>query len=126
EGSNSLLPETKNQLMGESLFVRAFLHFYLTNQFGDIPYIKTTNYEINSEVSRMPISEVYNLILEDLNLSKSLIGISYSSELRTRPNQLVVTAFLARVHLHMWNCEEAKTESIILISNSLYITIESD
>ena len=126
ESSNSLLPETKNQLMGEALFVRAFLHFYLTNQFGDIPYIKTTNYEINSEVSRMPISEVYNLILEDLNLSKSLIGISYSSELRTRPNKLVVSAFLARVHLYMGNWEQAKTESSILISNSSNITIESD
>src|SRR5690606_35338928 len=79
ESSNTLDGALKKQLRGEALFVRAFAHFYLVNVYGDIPYIITTDYKINSEVVRMQTEEVYNLILQDLLEAKSLLGNDYVS-----------------------------------------------
>ncbi|MCK7557717.1 RagB/SusD family nutrient uptake outer membrane protein [Chitinophaga sedimenti] len=42
----------KKQLIGESLFVRAYWHLNLTNLFGDIPIITTTDYLINNVKKR--------------------------------------------------------------------------
>src|SRR5690606_36595565 len=44
EASSSLPPEVKSRLRGEALFVRGLCHFSLVNYFGDVPYIKTTDY----------------------------------------------------------------------------------
>lgn len=48
--STAITEADKNQLRGEALFIRALLHFYLLNLFGDIPYITTTDYTQNSKV----------------------------------------------------------------------------
>ncbi|WP_313567179.1 RagB/SusD family nutrient uptake outer membrane protein, partial [Empedobacter sp.] len=53
QNSKGLSTSDKNGFIGEALFVRALLHFYLVNTYGDIPYIKTTNYELNKSVSRL-------------------------------------------------------------------------
>src|SRR5690606_36595789 len=63
ESTSSLPEDLKKQLRGEALFVRAFCHFHLVNSFGDVPYIKTTDYSVNPSVSRMSSQTVFNNIL---------------------------------------------------------------
>jgi hypothetical protein len=46
-GSTQISPMVKQELTGESKFIRAFCNFYLTNLFGDIPLILTTDYKTN-------------------------------------------------------------------------------
>src|SRR5690606_17373452 len=87
EKSSYLTEEQKNQIIGEALFVRAMIHFYVMNLFGDIPYIKTSDYTQNIDVSRMPENEVYIEISTDLIQAKGLLTESYSSSERIRPNK---------------------------------------
>ncbi len=124
--SNQIAEEDKNQLIGEALFVRAMMHFYLTNLFGDIPYISTTDFEKNNNASKLPVDQVYSNIIADLLVAKDLISDIYISNERTRPNKGCVSALLSRVYLYTEQWESAEQESSILISNTEVYIWETD
>lgn len=111
----------KAQLKGEALFIRGLLHFYLLQLFGDIPYVKSTDYKANSIVSRMPLDQVYLQIIEDLTTAQGLLPASYPTSERVRPNSFAVKAILARVSLYMGAWENARQMATAVIDNtSLY------
>ncbi len=124
EGSQSLTNEVKEKLKGEALFIRGMIHFYLVNIFGDIPYIKTTDYLINSEAERMPSEIVYENIIEDLENSKNLLAPSYPTGKRIRANKWVGAALLAKVYLYNRQWEKAEHESNLLLNNSEFVLEE--
>lgn len=126
ETANQLSTEFKQQLRGESLFIRALVHFYLTNLFGDIPYPKTTDYQINTEIEKIPTVSVYDAILEDLIEAKDLLGNNYVTDERTRANKGAVSALLARVYLYLEQWQKAETESSEVIGNASLYTLETD
>lgn len=124
--SKSISQEEKEQLIGEALFIRAFVHFYLVNLFGEIPYIKTTDFEKNREASKMNVAEVYESIILDLLEAKDLLTNDYVSGERTRPNRATVSALLARVYLYKGDWENAETESSSIIENTALYVWETD
>lgn len=107
EHSETLTPAIKEQLIGESLFLRAFCHFYLVNFFGDIPLLLSTNYEGNAELTRIQEAVVYEQIIRDLKEAEirlsndylALNSLGFTSE-RIRPNKSSARAFMARVFLY--------------------------
>ena len=125
EASTSLSEELKQQLRGEALFVRGICHFHLVNSFGDIPYIKTTDYSVNTSVKRMAAAQVYDNILADLLEAKSLLGDEYMESERVRPNSLVVSALLGRVYLYHGDWANAELESSRVLNSSLF-TLDTD
>jgi hypothetical protein len=121
EGVNSSTALTeldKNQLIGEALFIRSLLHFYLLNLYGDVPYATTTKYELNKVTRRMPTSELYSHIIDDLELAVSLLPEAYISSDRVRPNKSVAMALLARVYLYDDQLAEAANAASYLIGNT--------
>lgn len=116
---------SKDQLIGEALFIRAFCHFYLVNFFGDVPYIISTEYLENSKASRLPIAEVYNFLIDDLQDAASLLTESYVSDGRVRPNRYVVEALLARAYLYNEDWINAENAANTLIEASQY-QLEAD
>ncbi|SHJ18309.1 RagB/SusD family nutrient uptake outer membrane protein [Flavobacterium terrae] len=120
--STGLSVAEKNQLLGEAYFTRALVHFYLLNLFGDIPYITTTDYRVNSIVSRMSSTQVYANIKTDLLLSSSMLSDDYITPERVRPNKATVKALLARVYLYTGDWNAAVNEASDIISNTgLYV-----
>lgn len=115
--STALSLEDQNQFLGEALFIRAYLHFNLVNLYGSIPFIDTTNYIVNTTVSRIPVNEVYNLIIDDLLEASSLLGtdVSESPEQKIRIYGAVAQAMLARVYLYMeqWSDAESRASEVI-------------
>lgn len=118
--SSKIMGDARDRLLGEALFIRAFLHFYLTNLYGEIPYITTTDYQINSSVSRMSEEVVYNNIINDLNESQKLLPETYPEGERFRANKAVAQAFLARVLLYREQWALAEVEATKVIDNSDY------
>lgn len=118
ENSKELTIENKKQLQGEAYFIRAFLHFYLVNLFGDIPYIVQTDYTVNNKVSRMPVKKVYENIISDLQKSVDYLPEAYSSAQRVRPNKLTARALLSRVYLYNGSFPQAANEASALINNT--------
>lgn len=124
--STKLSQADKDQLMGEALFVRAVVHFYLVNVFGDVPYITTTNYEQNQDVQRMTTAAVYARIIFDLETAQQLLPSDYFGGQRIRPNKLVTTALLARVYLYNGNNAEAANAASAVINETGTYSLEPD
>jgi hypothetical protein len=115
----------KSRLIGEALYLRAFLHFHLTNLFGEIPYITTTDYRVNSTIGKISESQIYNLLSQDLLLSEQLLPESYLSIDRNRPNKSVATALRARAGLYSGDWQQAHdASSLIINSTSIYNLVE--
>lgn len=121
-GSVSLSSSEKQQLMGEALFVRSFIYFYLVNSFGPIPFVTETDYKKNSSLYKTPETTVYNLIKEDLEKAVDLLPVYYIGNDRVRPNKAAAQALLARICLYMGLWEQASNyASAVLNQKDLYI-----
>ncbi|MDP3680034.1 MAG: RagB/SusD family nutrient uptake outer membrane protein [Flavobacterium sp.] len=120
-GSIKLLQTDKEQLTGEAKFARAFVHFYILQLWGDVPYVTGTDYTFNSTLKRLPTAEVYAKIIEDLESAIILLPEEYTNPTRVRPNSYVAQALLARVYLYagMWS-EAANSASAVLNKTDTY------
>jgi len=116
--STQLLEADKKQLKGEALFARALLHLYLVNLYGDVPYVNTTDYLVNRNVSRMATDEVYSRIIADLEQASTLLADSYPSAERVRPNRYAAMALLARVYLYHGDWAEASNAASAVLNES--------
>jgi hypothetical protein len=114
----------KNQWLGEALFMRAFLHFYLVNLYGDVAIAISSDYKANNTSSRSPQSDVYKQIITDLKEAQSLLPNDYHdgdgsvTTDKGRPNKLAATALLARAYLYTGDWANAEAQATALINNS--------
>ncbi|HEX9981251.1 MAG TPA: RagB/SusD family nutrient uptake outer membrane protein [Flavobacterium sp.] len=115
EGSAGIAQADKDRLTGEALFLRAFIHFYLSGLYGSIPYVTTTDYRVNSTVLRIPVEEIYPLLAADLSSAQILLESAPQSADNVRVNVDAAKAMLARVYLYSqnWTAAEAATTDVI-------------
>jgi starch-binding outer membrane protein, SusD/RagB family len=118
--SNQLSPSTKNELIGECKFIRAFCYFYLVNLWGDIPMPLTGDWNQTYLLPRVSKSEVYDQVLKDLKDAQELLPDDYSAfnNERIRPNKFAAAALLARVYLYQQGWSQAEAQSTTVINNS--------
>lgn len=118
EGSDGLSEEETARFMGQALFVRAYVHSLLASLFGDVPYIRTTDYLRNNSVSRLPVGEVYAHIIDDLKKAMELLeGTGEISTDRVLPDAYVIKALLARMYLYTGNWDLAESMATELIDS---------
>ncbi|MGB2525724.1 RagB/SusD family nutrient uptake outer membrane protein [Flagellimonas sp. SN16] len=118
--SGSLSDVEKERFLGEAYFIRAFLHFYLVNIFGEVPYIMTTEYDENRDIDKLKIAEVYRHIEDDLLMAKGMLASSPTDLERFRPNHWTASAMLARVYLYREEWQMAIDEASNILSDSEY------
>ena len=113
------------QLTGESKFIRAYWHFYLTNCYGDIPLITSTDYKINSVIARSPRNLVYEQIVKDLEDARNLLNSNFvdasdtaSTSERVRPTKWAAAALLSRVFLYTGKYDSAEILASSIIAHS--------
>jgi len=122
--STAVTASLKQQLTGEAEFIRAYCHFYLTNMYGDVPWVTSTSYQANAVISRMPQAQVYANIISDLTDAKNLLSANFLSPLgaevadRVRPNLGAANALLARVYLYTQNWDSAVIAATSVINNT--------
>jgi len=126
--ANLLTEKVKTQLLGEAKFLRAMCYFYLTNLYGDVPLVVSSDYTANKILARAPQEQVWNQIISDLKDSQILLNSDYldatllkSTPERVRPNKWAATALLARAYLYVkdWTNAEKQASNIINFT-SLY------
>ena len=121
--NNQVSIELRNHLRGEALFMRALLHFYLVNFFGAIPYVESTDIEVNNRLIREEPAQVYQKIIRDLVEAEQLMFEDYqvADGERVRANRYAATALLARVYLYTesWS-NAAATASNVIDATDLY------
>lgn len=126
ENSPNISESTKNQLIGETIFVRSLVYFYLINLFGDIPYTTSTDYKINMDLERINEDLVYSYITEDLMEARLNLSTEYVTGERVRANRFVVSALLARVFLYTENWQLADFYASEVINSSDLYNMETD
>ena len=131
EGVNASIQmseNTKRELIGEAEFIRAFCNFYLTNLFGDIPLILSTQYSINALMSRDKKGNVFQQMVSDLKDAETKLAVdySYSNGEKVRPNAWAASALLARVYLFMEDWQNAEAESTNVINQNSLFSLCSD
>ena len=106
--------DTKNLVLGEAYYFRAFLHLGLVTHFGDVPLmLKNTSVD----VPRDQASKVWSAIETDLDAAIALLG---SSESRYYVSQDAATALKARVMLYRGKNEKALLLAESLIEKGIY------
>lgn len=123
--SNTLTPSVKQQLTGETKFLRAFYYFYLVNLYGDVPLVLTSNYQVTSTEPRTSKAYIYRQIIVDLKDAQNLLSESFldatllaSSSERIRPTKWAATAFLSRAYLYAGEGANAEIEASKIIDNN--------
>jgi hypothetical protein len=124
--STGMTSAMKQQLTGESEFIRAFCNFYLVNIYGDVPLVSTTNYKVNEVSDRTPEAMVYQQIVADLTNAQGLLSDNFltsegtTTAERVRPNKGAVTALLARVYLYEQKWDSAEAAATEVINNATF------
>ena len=119
-----------NQYKGEAYAIRALSYWYLARYFAK-PYTDDPNalgvpivltYDPQLKPSRNTVTEVYNLIINDLNQAYSLMTLFTNS---TQFSKYAAKALQAKVYLSMGDKTNAKTAALDVINNSGFTVVPS-
>ncbi|WP_432714934.1 RagB/SusD family nutrient uptake outer membrane protein [Pedobacter sp.] len=92
----------RDHIKGQAQFLRAYYHFILVSNWGDVPLIlKATSSANHTDVARTPAKEVYAAILKDMEEAEGLVQSASEAGFGGRVNKSAVRGMLARVCLYM-------------------------
>lgn len=122
QNSSYVSDPVRSEFASEARFVRAFLNFNLTNLYGDIPYLTSTSWRENNLLSRLPVAQVYQNIVNDLKDAQNHLAEDFSLGKGERivPNRWTATALLARVYLYLEDWDNAETQATQIINSPLF------
>ena len=118
--STTLNAAKSRQWIAEAKFIRAFCYFYMTNIWGDVPLVLTTNVDQSALAPRTSQAEVYNQIILDLRAAAADLPADYSGyrDQRIRATKWAAEALLARVNLYLGNWSDASNYASSVISQT--------
>jgi len=113
---------TKNNILGEAHFIRAFNYFNLLNNWKNIPLITIPFTEIDDPqaIVQANPSEVWALIEADLQAAQSLLPVSWPADQTGRATSGAAQAYLGKAYLYQEKFAEAKVELQKVISSGNY------
>ena len=118
--------DLRKDLRGQVLFIRAFTYFYLSNLYGDVPLLLTSEYEVNAIAPRNPVEEVWLQIEKDLDEAITLLSntIVYTDDQRYNVNKSTAEALRARIYLYQEDWVKAEIFSSKVIDSSILYGLE--
>lgn len=121
KNSKTLSSAVKDRIKGESLFVRSLLYMQLYQIFDEIPYTDTTDYVVNSTLSRMPKDELLTRVETDLSEAVNLLPMAYKNTERIYPNKYAGYMALAKMKMLLKKWNEADVLCSTIMQNSAYV-----
>ena len=111
----------KKQVLGEAYFLRAFYHWTLAKNFGDVP-IKTepSTSEAKAYVGKSPKADVYKQIYSDLDQALASGLPSYPAVEKGRPSLEAVNALYAKAALYNEDWAKALEKADAVIKSGKY------
>lgn len=96
------MPEgSKNQIIGEALFLRSYYYFLLTQVFGDVPlYLKVTPPD-QLKIKKSSKADIYKQILSDCDKAANLLPLSNNASNTGRATKGAALALAAKVSLYV-------------------------
>jgi hypothetical protein len=100
--SNSFTQADENKWIGETYFLRAYLHFLVFRLYGAIPIMNfavPSNYDYN-KIKRAPVDSVAAFMIQDCDSAAALLPVTRSTNNLGRVNKLAALALKARILLY--------------------------
>lgn len=104
----------QDRVTGESLFLRAFCYYYLTQLFGDVPLVLSTDASNNALLPRTPVLIVLQYLLFDLEKAVRLLDNKHGNRFA---GKLACETLLARINLQLGDWESAEQYSSAVIES---------
>jgi len=119
DSASSLPAGYKARTIGEAKFIRALCYFYLTNEFGAVPLVLSTDVRTTTNQPRDSVSVVYAQIIRDLTDAQSVLpaDLTLYAGNRTRATSWAASALLARAYLYQKNWSKAEAAATAVINN---------
>jgi hypothetical protein len=101
--NNTAIPEEKRKVVrGQALFLRAYLHFILVQNFGGVPLkLASSKSAIAVHIPKNTIKEVYDQVVKDMTEAETMVGEITSYGFGGRVSKSAVRGILMRVNLYM-------------------------
>lgn len=118
--SKSLPQVARDRITGEALYVRSLLLFHLFQIYGEIPYPDSTDYTVNSTLSKLSETELLTRLEMDLSEAVNLLPAAYRNAERIYPNKAVGYVTLAKLKVLLKKWQEAEVLLQTVMSSSGY------
>ena len=118
--STSINAVKSKQWIAEAKFLRAYSYFYLTNLWGNVPLVLTTNLDVSALLPQSSQETVYAQILLDLTDASKDLPSDYKNydQERIRATKWAAEALLARVNLYLERWNEASSHASAVINET--------
>lgn len=104
----SISDAERKTIIGEARFLRGYVYFRLVQAFGELPIIdEPITGAFDYGLPRLPISEVYDFILSDLQYASEDGVLSQQKTNNGHANQWAAKSLLGKVYLTMASAKEA-------------------
>ncbi len=122
---------TKDELMAQATFVRAFNYFCLVRCYGDVPLITEDTDLVGDVISRDPSTDVYAFIISDLQTAIDGLPESWP-DYPGRPSADAARSLLAKVYMTMAtaplkataNAQNARDMAKSVMDNGVHYMVE--
>ncbi|QOG02121.1 RagB/SusD family nutrient uptake outer membrane protein [Flavobacterium sp. MDT1-60] len=118
--STTLNASKSRQWIAEAKFLRAYSYFYLTNLWGNVPLVLTTNVDVSALLPQSSQETVYAQILLDLTDASKDLPTNYGNydDERIRATKWAAEALLARVNLYLGKWSDAAAHASAVINET--------
>ncbi|MBN1182378.1 MAG: RagB/SusD family nutrient uptake outer membrane protein [Bacteroidales bacterium] len=113
--------ENKNIFIAEAKFLRALVYFYLVRNWGGVPLHTEENMD-EIDVPRSTITEVYQLIISDLNFAEN--NLPDNAPIGGRASKWAAKTVLADVYFYQGMHVEASEKALEVIQSGKYSLVE--
>lgn len=110
----------KRRIKGEALLIRTMIYFQLQRVFGDIPYTISTDYQENKTLSRMPSTEFYLKLQQDISSAVDLLEDNYRNAERIYLNKKAAQLVQANIYLTLGKFQAAEEVCRTILATSIY------
>jgi len=119
----------KKQILGEAHFLRAFYHWMLAKNFGEIPVklVPSTSQQ-EAYTAKSTIKEVYGQIYKDLDAAYDAGLSSYPNVVAGHPSKEAVNALYAKAALYNedWSTALEKAEAVLSAGTYSLVATETE
>jgi hypothetical protein len=110
-----------NRLKGEVRALRAYYYTELAALWGDVPLVTTeTSLEESRNLTRTPVSEVWDFISEELTEAASILPVTYGAADKGRLTKGAALAMNARAMLYAGRFDDAADAAKLVMDLEVY------
>ena len=112
--------ELAKRAVGEAKFLRGWSYLELVTHWGGVPIYKQTVSTLTGTAPRSSETDVYALVIEDLNAAEAALPVKYSGVELGRATKGTAQLAKARAYLNRADYANAKTELQKIVASGAY------